>query len=285
MLIMRTLTDISKERDDMSTMLEITSAFEGIASMRISQIKDLVKQSESFFDDLWRIYSQLRVDQSFRFGRQDSKKVIKKELLILITSEGSLSGDIDQRLVDEAAKHYVSEKNDILIVGHHGAVQLKQRGIPYVRDFKLPEHDRNINVTPIVVEVQKYASTTVYYESYISLTEQEVKSIQLGSAVTERGKNVVPGAEIITEINYIFEPSVYAVVSHLERSMIQITLSQVILESKLAQYASRFKAMSEAHTKVDDSLGDLVFLYNRVKRQAKDERLKEVINGLRGAES
>src|SRR6185312_10457388 len=160
---MRSLADISKERDDMTTLLEITSAFEGIASMRISQIKDLVQQSESFFADLWRIYSQLRVDALFHFGRSQTQGLVNpKVLFILITSEGSLSGDIDQRLITEAVSHYDPKKNDVLVVGHHGAIQLAQRDIPYTREFKMPESDRNINVMPIVLEVQKYSSTTIF---------------------------------------------------------------------------------------------------------------------------
>jgi len=56
------------------------------------------------------------------------------------------------------------------------------------------------------------------------------------------------------------------------------------LQSKLAQYASRFQAMSMAHKRTNDALEEVGFLYRRSKREAKDERLKEVINGLRGAQ-
>jgi F0F1-type ATP synthase gamma subunit len=60
-----------------------------------------------------------------------------------------------------------------------------------------------------------------------------------------------------------------------------ITLSEVILESKLAQYASRFRAMTAAHDKADETYADLNHLYSRAKRYLKDERLKEIINSLR----
>jgi F0F1-type ATP synthase gamma subunit len=93
-----------------------------------------------------------------------------------------------------------------------------------------------------------------------------------------------PG-EVIDELTYIFEPSTYAVVDHLESSMMQIMLSEVILESKLAQYASRFKAMSLARERAQASHTEVNFLYNRALRQEKDERLKEIINGLRKADA
>jgi F0F1-type ATP synthase gamma subunit len=73
------------------------------------------------------------------------------------------------------------------------------------------------------------------------------------------------------------------VVDHLERSMMQIALSQVILDSKLAQYASRFRAMSAAKEKANDTKSELHLEFNRSKRAIKDARLKEIINGLRKA--
>ncbi|HVO86268.1 MAG TPA: F0F1 ATP synthase subunit gamma [Candidatus Binatia bacterium] len=281
---MRQLGEILKERDAMATMSELSSAFEGIASMRISQIRDQVLQSQQYFSELWRIYSQIHVDSTFGFGRGRTNQIpIQKELMILITSEGSFSGDIDQRLIKEALKHYNPAKNDIIVVGHHGAVQLKQNGVNYIHSFKTPSHDQNINVSPLTAEAQKYKSTIVYYENYISLTKQDIESIQLGNAVTARGRMIGKADEVISEKNYIFEPSTFDVVNHLERSMMQIMLGEVILESKLAQYASRFRAMSAAKEKSNDSLRDLNLSYNRAKRHIKDERLKEIMNGLRNS--
>jgi len=79
----------------------------------------------------------------------------------------------------------------------------------------------------------------------------------------------------------VLTPSAHAVVDHLENSMMQITLAQVILESKLAQYASRFRAMSAAHEKSEETRTDLHLAYNRARRGVKDERLKEIVNGMR----
>ena len=280
---MRQLTEISVSRDSVATIVSLTGAFEGIASMRIAQIKDQVQQSEAFFAELWRIYNQIRVDELFHFGRRQSvEQVINKELMILVTAEGGFSGDIDERLIGEALKHFKEEKNDIIVIGHHGLILLQQRDIHPKRSFQLPKHDRNITAAPLIDEVQRYESTIVYYQTYESLVSQDIRTIRLATAVAERGKAVEAGEEIISESNYIFEPSAFAVVDHLERSMMQITLSEVILESKLAQYASRFRAMSVAKERADESLHDLTRQYMRAKRHIKDERLKEILNGLRG---
>lgn len=281
---MRSLQDIAHEEASMHTIADLTNVFEGIASLRISQIKNQVQRAQDFFQELWHIYTQLRVDSLFRFGRDTTAaKPIDKELFIIITAEGGFSGDIDERLISQMLSKYDPKVNDIIVIGHHGAILLAQKGVSFKKYFKMPVSDQDINVTPLVKEVQQYRNSSVFYQKYVSLMSQDVQQIDLSIAVKEQGKTAGKGEEIISERNYIFEPSTFAVVGHLERSMVNIMLGQVILESKLAQYASRFRAMTMAHKKADETVGDLHWTYNRVKRSLKDERLKEIINGLRKA--
>jgi ATP synthase F1 gamma subunit len=279
---MRRPLEIAREEMSMSTLVKLTSSFEGIASMRISLIKSQVLQSTKFFNELWNIYSQLQVGEHFKFGREKANsEIIDKELYIIITAEGGFRGDIDQKLVKLMMEDYDPAKNEIIVIGSHGAAQLAQKGIRFRKYFKMPTKDQNINVAPIIREVQQYRSTRLFYQEYISLMDQAVKHIELSTAVQQRGNASEKADDVISEKNYIFEPSTYVVVAHLERSMMQIAISQVILESKLAQYASRFRAMSISHQRADETKKDLHLSYNRARRAVKDERLKEIVNGLK----
>lgn len=283
---MKRPAEIEKDAVAMETLAELTSVFEGIASMRIAQIKNQVLQATQFFDELWHIYSQLRVSAIFGFGRQNQEvEVIDRELYIIITAEGGFSGDIDLKLVQLMLKTYDKDKNEIIVIGHHGAIQLAQREVKYKKYFKLPTKDQNINVLPIIREVQQYKSTTVFYQEYISLMVQDVKRIELSNAVQKKGQHSDEADEIITESNYIFEPSTYDVVDHLESSMMNIAMSQLILNSKLAQYASRFRAMTASNQRANEAKTDLTLEYNRARRAIKDERLKEIINGMKMSKS
>lgn len=281
---MRHPSDIERDVKSVGTLVELTGVFEGIASMRIAQIRNQVLQATKFFDDLWEIYSQLRVDNLFRFGRSQSDgKISDKNLFIVITAEGGFSGDIDQKLIKVMADSYDKDKQDILVIGHHGAMQLAQRGIGFIKYFKMPTKDKDINVDPIIRYVQKYKKSTVFYQEYVSLTVQDVKRIDLSAVVQEQGKQSEEKEkkEIITGENTIFEPSMYKVIDHLERSMLQIAMSQLILDSKLAQYASRFRAMTASHERAEESRDDYKLEYNRAKRALKDQRLKEIITGMK----
>jgi ATP synthase F1 gamma subunit len=275
--------EIARHEADMATIGNLTGVFETLASMKISQVKNQVLEAQQFFAELWSIYNQIRVDSLFRFGREKSEAEIDKELFIIITSEGGFSGDIDQKLIDWMMKQYDPDKNDIIVVGHHGAIQLSQIGVAYKKYFKLPSKDQDINVEPLLKYIRQYRLSTVFYQTYVSLMVQDIKKIELQKAVQDAGKQVVKGEDVIDETTYIFEPSNFAVVAHLESSMVQISLSQAILESKLAQYASRFRSMSSAKEKAVEERKNLHMLYNRAKRSVADERLKEMINGMKKA--
>jgi len=281
---MKSLIDLYEEQQSMESVVGLTKVFEGLASMRIAQIKNQVLSSEKYFDELWTIYSQIRINKSFNYGRSDDHDIIDKELLICITAEGGFSGDIDQQLINWMIKTYDPKKADIAVIGHHGVMQLTQLGIGFVRYFKLPIHDTNINVEALVDLVKKYKKATVYYQSYVTLMVQDVKKIELHQAIESASGIDKHLDNFISEDNYIFEPSAEFVISHLENTMMQITLTQTILDSKLAQYASRFRSMRSASDKADDETKKLGLEYSRTKRFINDERLKEVINGLRKAE-
>lgn len=277
---MRRPQEIATEEASMRTIVSLTSAFEGLASMRIMQSKDRVVRAKAYYDDLWKIYSQIRVSELFQFGRSEFEEPVEKELYVLITAPGGLMGDIDQRLIRLMKKTYKPDKHDIIVIGRHGALQLKQSEIPYKAYYKLPDGD-NINVDPLMREIRRYRNSRVFYQTYISLTKQGVKSIDLNSIIEARARPIGPDEEVITEGNYIFEPSTYAVVAHFERSMVRLMISELIFDSRLAQFASRFRAMGAAKDRSTEQADDLHTEFNRARRNLTDQRLKEITAGLK----
>ncbi|MDQ3158888.1 MAG: F0F1 ATP synthase subunit gamma [bacterium] len=272
-------TEITERKKAMETLVGLTNVFESIASLKITEVKSQVLQSKIFFAELWNIYKQIRVSEKFGANRAPLVNAINKDLIIIVTAEGGFSGDIDEKLINLMIQEYQPNQQDIIVIGHHGAIQLVNQGIKFKKYYKLPQKDRDINVGPIIAEVSRYRTTKVYYQTYVSLLIQDVKRIELGSVVQEESKKVKTEGEVISERTYIFEPTPFAVIDHLEKSMLYIALEQVILESKLAHYASRFRAMSGAHERAEQTLTTLRTQLNAAKRATKDRRQKEILSG------
>ena len=214
---MKRPVEILAEEKTMDTLLTLTSAFEGIASFHLAKIRAEVLKSDIFFNELWKIYTKIRVDKFFHFGRGRAHTgVINKDLYILITAEGGFSGDVDQRIIKKLQEDHDPLKQDIIVIGQHGVTLLEQIGIKFVKFYNLPAHDLNINVSPLVKDVQKYRSTVVFYSHYMTLSNQTIEKITLSSLVQEKGEGGQKSEDEITESTYIFEPSNYAVIEHLE---------------------------------------------------------------------
>ena len=280
---MRRPLEIKAEEASVRSVVSLTSALESLSSMQIAKTKNKVLISNQFFDEVWSIYKQIRVDVLFNFGRVEGEKPIDKELLILITAKGGLSGDIDNRLIRKVVEHYDEKKNDVLVIGHHGALKLKQSHIDHQFYFDLPEGDY-INVDPLMTIIRKYDKSRIYYQNYISLSQQEIKDVDLSEVVSSKGRVAdldTVGDDMVTEKTYIFEPNSYAVAAYLENSILRLTISQFIYDSRLAQVASRFKAMSAARERSVGTASELHTEYNRAKRSQVDTRLKESMAGLK----
>lgn len=273
---MRRASAIEKDAADITTIQDLTSVFESLASTQVGKVKNKVELSKEFFRLLWARYSSLRVDPSTRItGRELGEEGMKEKAFIIISAEAGLSGDIDQRLINVMERDYDPKTTDIIVLGSHGANQLTQRDIPYTHFFQVPESDNYIDVSPVIEAILPYSRVIVYYEEYVSLGVQDIQSIDLLSSVKEMSEGADEGA--MTAEDTIFEPSLDEIADQMEITMMTLALSQTILESGLAQAASRFNAMAVAKKRAGELRGDFMLEFHRAKRSESDRRMREVM--------
>lgn len=271
---MRRASAIEKEVAEISTVQDLTSVFESLASTQVAKVKTKVELSKTFFQLLWQRYSSIRVDPKTRITNRELG-ADDRQVFVVISAEAGLSGDIDQRLIETMSHSYDPATTDIIVLGSHGASQLTQRGLPYIRFFKVPESDHYIDVTPVIEAVIDYKKIIVFYEEYVSLGVQNIQSIDLISSMKTMSEDALEDA--MTADDTIFEPSLDEIADEMEMTMMTLALSQTILESSLAQAASRFNAMAVAKKRAGELVGEFVMEFHRAKRSESDRRLREVM--------
>ncbi|HET8883892.1 MAG TPA: F0F1 ATP synthase subunit gamma [Candidatus Saccharimonadales bacterium] len=271
-------SDIEKEAKEITTVRDLTGVFESLASTQVAKVKTKVELSKGFFQLLWRRYSSIRIDPKTRITNR-SLADGQSQVFVIISAEAGLSGDIDQRLIGVMQRDYDPKTTDIIVLGSHGASQLTQRGIPYVHFFQVPESDEYIDVSPVIDAVLPYSKIVVYYEEYVSLGVQEIKSIDLISSM--RTMSEAADEDAMTAEDTIFEPSLDEIADEMEMTMMRLALSQTILESSLAQAASRFNAMAVAKKRAGELIDDFTLDFHRAKRADSDRQLREVLISLK----
>ena len=276
---MRRASAIEKEAKQITTVKDLTAVFESLASTQGAKTKHTVELSKEFFQLLWKRYSAIRVDPSTRITNRSLADEGAKKVFVLITAEAGLSGDIDQRLIETMRIDYDEATTDIIVLGSHGASQLTQRGMKYQRFFTVPESEDYIDVSPVIKAVEGYAQIVIYYQEYVSLGVQEIKSIDLISSVKSMSEE--SDDDTMTSEDTIFEPSLDEIADRMEETMMVLALSQTILESSLAQAASRFNAMAVAKKRGGEMIDEYMLEFHRAKRSESDRRLREVLISLK----
>ncbi|MEO6727957.1 MAG: F0F1 ATP synthase subunit gamma [Candidatus Saccharimonas sp.] len=272
---MRRANVVEKDMAGIGTLKDLTNVFESLASTQVAKVKTKAQLSQEFFNLLWQRYTAIRIDPKKRLGYREGVGDNGRKVLVLISAEAGLSGDLDMRMIETMQAEYAAGNTDIVVLGSHGASQLTQRGIHYSRFFQVPESDSYIDVTPVIDAVRPYSDIAVYYEEYLSLGEQEVRRIDLVTHIKEMSKDLEE--DTITDLDTIFEPSLTEIANQMEETMMSLALSQTILQSGLAQAASRFNAMTVAEDRATDLLGEYRLEYHRAKRSESDRRLREVL--------
>ena len=275
---MRRPNIIEKDIAGVTTLGNLTNVFESLASTQVAKVKGKAQLSQEFFNLLWERYTSIRVDPRTRITSRDSNGNGRK-VLVLISAEAGLSGDLDMRLIENMQQNYNPADTDIVVLGSHGASQLSQRNIPYIRFFQVPESDTYVNVEPVIEAIIDYSKIIVYYEEYLSLGQQEIRSMDLVMNMKSMSEEAEEG--VMTDADTIFEPSLNEIASQMEATMMSLALSQTILQSGLAQAASRFNAMTTAEKRASDMAADYRLEFHRSKRAEGDRRLREVLVGIK----
>lgn len=86
---------------------------------------------------------------------------------------------------------------------------------------------------------------------------------------------------VMTANDTIFEPNLDDIALQMEQIMMSLALSQTILQSGLAQAASRFNAMTTAEKRAGEMFDDFRMEFHRSKRAENDRRLREVLVGIK----
>ncbi|HET9174057.1 MAG TPA: F0F1 ATP synthase subunit gamma [Candidatus Saccharimonadales bacterium] len=276
---MRRANIIQKDTEQITTVEDLTGVFESIASTQVAKVKNKVELSKEFFNLLWKRYTAIRIDPSTRITYRSADNERTKKVFIIISAEAGLSGDIDDRLIETMLKDYDAATTDLIVLGTHGATQLAQRGIEYIHHFTVPESDSYIDVSPVIEVIMPYPKAVVYYEEYVSLGVQEIKTIDLLQSIEDMSREA--DEDTMTAEDTIFEPSLDEIADQMETTMMTLAFSQAILESSLAQAASRFNAMAVAKKRATELLGLYNLEFHRAKRSESDRRMREVMVSLK----
>lgn len=250
----------------------ISSIYEITSIQKVDQTKDYILKSQRFFIDIRALYSRL----ANALGHSEvlhRNYELDKTICVVMTSSGSFSGAADDEIIRLINEDSDLKDSEIVIVGRRGVAKLSALGRKYILSFDSPDITKPIDVSPLVEIIRKYKRSFVVYQTYQNLITQDILKMDLDPA-SSVSKDKVAHIDLDS---YILEPSYNEILAYIEASILSITITQVIFEARLSEYANRFITSQMINQNAITSLSSLRLKYNQAKRRIRDERLREQI--------
>jgi len=260
---------IKKNLADTTTIANLSSIFEITSTIKINATKNDVFLSQRFYVDLWSLYEELINAKSIE-ELESRKFEFDKTICLVVTSSGSFSGPADDEIIRLLDSDPDTAGSDIVVIGTKGVSILTSKGREIVLGFESPDITKPIDVTPLSELISKYKRAYCIYQTFVSLANQKITKT-----------NLIPSQSVgelksrIDADDYIIEPGYSEVMDYLESVILNISLSQIIFESRLSEYANRFKTTTVINEKAKNTIKMLKLQYNQTKRRLKDEALRQ----------
>lgn len=265
---------------------QITKAMELVAASKMRRAQENALRSRDFRNLALAILTRIAEMTDVTRHPLYQQRPIKTRLYIVVTSDRGLAGAYNSNLfrqltIDLKADQTQSITSQIIAIGKQGAKFLARfNDVEILAAYQnFPEHPTANDIRPILnTIIEKYTDKTVdavdvLYTDYKSSITQVVRSDRLLPAV-------VDAVKIPKELEQaIFEPSVQAVLDNITERIIEVQLSQALLESKASEHSMRMMAMKNATDNATDIMDDLTLAFNTARQASITQELAEITGG------
>lgn len=272
------LKKIHSSLNEAEVIQNVSSIFEITSTVIINQVRAGVIASNKFSGGLWDMYRNLKVTMHLNGIKEEKNWDIDKTVSLIVTSSGSFSGSDDEEIINLVLEDADASRGDFIVIGQRGLTILSSRGIEAVLAYEAPDIRHPIDIKVITEFIKKYRYAWAYYLDFESIEVQKLRRVNLllSNEITEV-KSKEDKEAVLKLKSFIFEPSIAEILSYIERVILNLTVTQIIYDAGLSEFANRFKTSSIVNDKAKKSVKDLTLKYNRVRRQVKDEALRQQI--------
>ncbi|MEY2480774.1 MAG: F-type H+-transporting ATPase subunit gamma [Verrucomicrobiota bacterium] len=210
---------------------------------------------------------------------------LKKELVLVISTDKGLAGSLNTNLLREAA-HFEADKTTYVVTGRKAKQFVVRTRRELLADFELKDAPTFVETKPIAKfctekflnrEVDK---VTVLYTQFINTMSQRplartllpISSFELPKSESAEGEN----KDVDPLVGYLFEPTSEAVLDAVLPYYIQYQVYQMILDARASEHSARMVAMKSATDNAVQFIKDLTLEYNKMRQASITTELLEI---------
>ncbi|MEY2561599.1 MAG: F-type H+-transporting ATPase subunit gamma [Verrucomicrobiota bacterium] len=278
--------DIRRRIKSIRNTAQITKALQMVAASKMRKAQNLAIAGRPYSTLMNRVLVSLQQRTDSKLHPLLQVREVKKELVVVISTDKGLAGPLNTNLFREAAKFEV-EKTIYVVSGGKARQFLTRTRRELVADFQLkdaPAFTETKEIAKFCVE--KFLSgevdkVSVLYTHFISTINQKpvvrtllpISSFELPQPPTE---GATPQDSTDPMIGYLFEPTPEGVLDVMLPYYLHYQVFQMILDARASEHSSRMVAMKNATDNAKQFIKDLTLEYNKMRQASITTELLEI---------
>jgi F-type H+-transporting ATPase subunit gamma len=277
--------DIRRRIKSIRNTAQITKAMQMVAASKMRKAQQHALAGRPYASLMNKVLVSLQKRTDHKLHPLLQVRPIKKELVLVISTDKGLAGALNTNLLREAAR-FEADKTGFVVSGRKARQFLARTKRELLADFELKDAPSFVETKPIAQFVtEKFLNrevdkVSVLYTHFINTINQQpvVQTLLPISDFTlakgEEPESSQEGADPM--VGYLFEPNAEAVLDVMLPYYIQYQVYQMILDARASEHSARMIAMKNATDNANQFIKDLTLEYNKMRQAGITTELLEI---------
>ena len=210
---------------------------------------------------------------------------VKKELVLIISTDKGLAGSLNTNLFREAA-NFDQAKTAFVVTGKKARQFVARTKRELLADFELKDAPSFVETKPMSkFATEKFLNrevdkVSVLYTHFINTINQRAvvqTLLPISNFDLAKGDSAEGAAEDVDPmLGYVFEPNAEAVLDIMLPYYIQYQVFQMVLDARASEHSARMVAMKNATDNANQFIKDLTLEYNKMRQAGITTELLEI---------
>ena len=290
---MANLKDLKRRIQSVKNTRQITKAMKLVAAAKMRKAQENVIASRPYHDKMFQVLHSLAERSEESAHPLMEVREEKNILVLLISSDKGLCGGFNTNLIKRTERlvHDNEGKGIYLnVAGRKGRDYFEDRKL--IKNKEYPDYSKQIGyefaaeIASDAIEIflsGKVDRVYLVYNKFVSVATQKVMITPILPLSADRRRRKRPDLKIEDEefkmVDYLYEPSVSAILTDIIKKYVEVEAYQALLESWASENGARMAAMDNATRNAGDMISKLTLKYNRARQAAITTEIIEIVSG------
>ena len=277
--------DIRRRIKSIRNIGQLTKAMQMVAASKMRRAQQHALAGRPYAALMNKVLVSLQKRTDPRLHPLLNIRDVKKELVLIISTDKGLAGALNTNLFREAA-NFDSSKTAFVVTGKKARQYIARTKREMLADFELKDSPSFVETKAISKFcTEKFLSrevdkVSVLYTHFINTVNQKpvIQTLLPISAFDlPKGEKTGDAAEDVDPmLGYVFEPSAERVLDAVLPYYIQYQVFQMILDARASEHSARMVAMKNATDNAKEFIKDLTLEYNKMRQASITTELLEI---------